>query len=290
MSDRLIPLSIRSDPEAAEAFSALQEGVPGHLRNSLVSWLRKGLPNAPTPGYTWPGEPMLEFIERGLHWDLGDGSHVARFECLMSRIRTDDDSCLDLIDYSLQSEWLYSERATALRDILELGGSAWTVGDLGGRVGLERRVDETTAATFRAATAIGDNASTHLRKAWEAAFGRDPEPNLAFQEAVAALEAVFDAVVLPNDPSPTLGKIEQAIKAKPEKWVTRLTDDQVSNSGVLAVREILRNIWRTQERHGSSKPGAPTSCTLEEAQDAVVAAAALVQLARQGGFKATPLP
>lgn len=130
------------------------------------------------------------------------------------------------------------------------------------------------AEVFEAATTEADNASTHLRRAWGYAFGRNPEPGPAYQEAVAALEATFDAIVVPNDPATTLGKIEKALKDKPSKWAARLTDDQDADSGVLAVRAGLRVIWRSQERHGSSQPGAPTSCTLEEAQDAVVMAAA----------------
>lgn len=267
----------------------LFEGVPPHLRASLLSWLVDHcLPSQPRAGYTWPGNGAgeLQWIERTMQWDLGSGGHRDRYDAVLARVKSDDTAFLNLLDAYVQLRFSgWEPELEALELMLVQGGSAWQVNlRTRGKARIERRVELTVQETLKLATSVEDNATSHLRSAWGYAFGRNPEPGPAYQEAVAALEATFDAIVIPIDPGATLGKVIAAVKAKPEKWRTRLTARADPVSGVLTVVARLDVIWKTQERHGSSKPGAPVSCSLEEAQDAVVEAAALVQLVRQGGF------
>lgn len=100
---------------------------------------------------------------------------------------------MDAIDYLCQSdhdgelgipaEWIGdtpipgSEPLAVLSDLLLTGGSAYCYRK--GR--LERRVDDSTALAFEHVTATAnDEATLHLRRAWRATYGRDPEPSRAY--------------------------------------------------------------------------------------------------------------
>ena len=53
----------------------------------------------------------------------------------------------------------------------------------------------------------GEEASVHLRRAWTAIYGRDPEPSRGYADAVRAVEAVACPLLLARDTRPTHGKV-----------------------------------------------------------------------------------
>lgn len=55
----------------------------------------------------------------------------------------------------------------------------------------ERRVDETVTSAFAAARATAKpDARAHVAEAWLAAYGRDPDPDKAYDEVVLTIEVV----------------------------------------------------------------------------------------------------
>ena len=177
---------------------------------------------------------------------------------------------LDITDYLLHEEHS-NHRRTELYNILDLAGSVWRVGDPGDH--LERRVPMELTQTYQAATTADDLISEHLASAWRAAWGRNTNASEAYQEAVKALEAALAPIVAPKHPKPTLGTIISNLHAKPGKWRSRFGSETMIESLTCFTNEL----WKGHSRHTGME-----SDTLEEAQDAVTIAVAIVALVRRG--------
>jgi hypothetical protein len=192
----------------------LWEGIPDWLLDPLLDWLEKNLDR-------W----LIRQLTLRLRLSLPESDSPKRSlrDALAQRARESDSGrwdILDAIDFLCQNDpdadlalptvmiaghpISGSEPLTILNRLLANGGSAYLYRK--GR--LERRVDDTAVAAFeRTAATASDEASMHLRRAWSATYGRDPEPSRGYGDAVRAVEAVACPLVLPDDPKPTLGKV-----------------------------------------------------------------------------------
>ena len=260
-------------------YSTLVEDVPDYLLGPLWDWCASD--SRLTSDY--------------LSEELND---QARMLCVSLRIpsaeyldelkaHTEDEPAvlLDMVDWILASE---HDRATTdwskmkqfktsckqLDDLLFHGTSVWQVADPPNQ--LARRVSPELVSDFGAASGPNDLASNHLSLAWDAAWGRAPNPSEAFKGAVNAVEAALGPTVTPDDPRPSLGKMIAAIRDKPEKWDSRFGD----SATVKMFTDLISTLWTTHSRHSD----APTN-TIEEAQDAVTIAVAVVSLLRRGFLK-----
>jgi len=130
--------------------------------------------------------------------------------------------------------------------------SAYCVGlDGNGRYELQYRQPEALTALVEEATLGTDRASEHLRRAWSKAFGRQPDPNGACVEAVAAIEVAARPIVSPNNGRSTLGTIIRDINAKPSKW----TSDSEADDDIEKIVAMMDLVWTGHFRHGDdSKP------------------------------------
>jgi hypothetical protein len=173
---------------------------------------------------------------------------------------------LDAVDYLCQSDldgalaipadWIGttpiagSEPLAVLNSLLITGGSAYHYRK--GR--LERRVDDATLAAFEHVTATAnDEASLHLRRAWQATYGRDPEPSRAYGEAVRAVEAVACPMLLPKDPKPTLGKVIARLRDGPDDWHLVLAGEQEA-AGIAPLQVMLQLVWTAQRSRHAGGP------------------------------------
>jgi hypothetical protein len=165
-----------------------------------------------------------------------------------------------------------AEPLTTLDYILAAGGSAYRYRD--GH--LERRVDVTTVAAFeRVAASANDEASMYLRRAWTATYGRDPDPSRAYGDAVRAVEAAACPVLLPNDPTPTLGKAIARLRDRPHDWHLVLPGGGDS-AGAIPLRMALQLLWTAQRSRHAGGPDTRDQL-LGEAEAAVSLAVTLVQ-------------
>ena len=188
----------------------------------------------------------------------------------------DRDQLLNILDYMLAARLVSESEIEDLRAHLRDGHSAWQVKD--DVSGLTLRVPPEEEEAYQDAIGPGDQASEYLINAWDAARRHNqPSAKEAYGDAVNAIEAVLAPIVIPDDPLPSLGKIIPALRDKPEKWDTRFRGTET----VEALEGLLEELWRT---NGSRHAGMPAN-TLEQAQDAVTIAVAVVALTRRGFLK-----
>ncbi|WP_327135867.1 hypothetical protein OG311_37815 (plasmid) [Streptomyces sp. NBC_01343] len=245
------------------------EGVPEHLQASLQKWVRSALL-------------------------LGRGDDVRAAEALCLRMRlvahrseyvstlanTYDFQLLDVIDRLLElaPSSLTAGNLVALESLLDDAGSAYRINE--DQDGLEERVTPAVRDAVQqtladaAAQATAGSAADHLAAAWQAAYGRSPDPVRAYSEAIKAVESAAHAVIQPNNPKATLGTMLGEIKNARHKLTTAIPTP--GNDPIAPVEAMMRALWEGQtSRHGAQNGTVPE--TLEAARAGVHLAAALVQ-------------
>lgn len=272
----------------------LYEGTPAHLRPVLWSWiLERWREN------TAAREELLCRLHLALLDDVPDGEQIEYLT---------EDQVLDIIDGILRwwpakqlddrdrRSWGDKAATTEpgprsnLQELLYAGGSAWRI-STDGRA-LERRVDDTvTAAADTAVQTAGGMAGEHLATAWRAAYGRNPDPDKSYAEAVKAVEALACPLVLPNKATQGNAILSNVIgdlsSTGATKWELLLTDTQDSPASVEPVVTMMRLLM---QGHRSRHSGGPNTRrqTPAEAEAAVHLAATLVQWLSAGVLRRKP--
>lgn len=135
-------------------------------------------------------------LRKWVAWVLSGEPGLAERVCLLLRIAVSGDryadvlvngpreGLLDVVDAVLYAHdsigWIFKVAgdgvpAKRLDWILVNGGSVWRVDE--DKCRLVRRVDETVEKAFRhVVRSAPEVAGDHLREAWIAAYGRDPDP------------------------------------------------------------------------------------------------------------------
>lgn len=160
------------------------------------------------------------------------------------------------------AEWM--DRINLLDRILTDAGSVWRVCQQ--PLSLQRRLDPADldaaqGAVRAAADASRPEGGSDLAQAWEAAYGRSPNPSEAYRLAIRAVEHVALPVVLPKDQAGTLGKARARVAQSPEKW--RVEVGQGVDGQTLA--GLMGALWHGQDdRHGGGPNYAATTQTQAE--------------------------
>jgi hypothetical protein len=68
----------------------------------------------------------------------------------------------------------------------------------------------------------GDKAAQHLTLAWNAVYGRQPDPGKGYGDAIKAMEVATIPVVCPGNPRAKLGRVINDLWGKPSKWAVNL--------------------------------------------------------------------
>jgi hypothetical protein len=112
-----------------------------------------------------------------------------------------------------------------------------------------------------------------LREAWAALYGRDPNPEHAYDVAVRAVEKASIPIVQPSHASATLGTVIGELRNNPQLIVVALQPDRGDAGDT--VRAMLELLWTSQQhRHAGNAPVA--ACAPLEAEGAVHLATTLV--------------
>lgn len=293
-SEQWRPLSQREGRADPNNFSVSNEGVPLWLRDSLVEWVRARCSRY--LGSNWYlDRDVVRMLERRLRESLWDGgSRVEGWEKIESRLKRESDFLLDVLDAI--SAAIDPENAdeldhlVALQRILVDGGSAYWLSSVGEeRYGLVRRVEEAAEHAAEQVLSDTDRAAMLLRRAWTAAYGRQPDPSDAYRSAVRAVEAVATAVVTPADRKATLGRVIGQLRATQGQWRFELSHRDEPELPMATVVGMMDTLWGSQhDRHVEPDENAPLHVSQEEAEAAVHLAVTLVHYFRVGAIKKRP--
>lgn len=206
-------------------------------------------------------------------------------ELLIEAAFQDEQRALDMVDAllfhnaELKSDgWEKSDLVTTLKNLLDVGGSIWTVSPDGTQLVLA--VDQTVMAIYSEAVTPEDEAAKELQEAWANAYGRNGDPSDAWDHAIKAVEDVLIPVVVPNRAKATLGHVlgELGSPQSSGQWRMALPGPD-QNHSVDAFVGMLRWLWPNHDRHGGGPRRTPS---VEEARMVVTCAALIVQWHRQG--------
>lgn len=275
-----IPLSRRSRGLLAD--ETLYEDVPEHLQGPLQAWHERFALTLPIAL-----ADSEEVGNRAARKWTSDLLIRLRLPAVDFQSHTSSEQ-LDIVDGMLR--WAPEGNASlarhivALDEILLLGGSAWRVRDK--RDGLERRLDRTVAnaANLTISAASQSDAGSHLEAAWAAAYGRRPDPDKVFNEAIRAVESIACPLVEPARSAAgrsTLGSVIGELGNSERRWELTLPGPDGSPGNIAPLIAMLRALWQAQvSRHG----GAPKSRRQDqdEGEAAIHLSIALVQWL-QGG-------
>ena len=265
------PLSVRNSGHAS-SFDTLHEGVPPWLSASVLRWLYERM-SVWSHGQRELNVERVFEAERALRVpiDLRASDLEDAFTKLLNRV-----DMLDLVDLALH-RWAQGDKRAAqqLEQILLDAGSAWMVHH-DATFCLVRRVEPEVYAAASKLISEAGRPGALLGIAWQHAYGRSPNPGLAYREAVRAIEAAACPVVLPKEPMATLGKVIIALRqAPPGKFAIAITPDTVKPAEVVA--NMMALIWKGQiDRHGTADESVPLTVSQKEAEMAVHLAVPLV--------------
>lgn len=123
---------------------------------------------------------------------------------------------LDAVDAVLHLHDVNQSQGNALDEMLQLGGSIWKLDS--GRSSLVRRVDAAAEVSFQQASSPSDVASSELREAWKAAYGRNPDASDAWDHSIKAVESVLIPVVTPTKVKATLADVVGSLSGQGSLW------------------------------------------------------------------------
>ena len=167
---------------------------------------------------------------------------------------------------------------TSLRRLLEESRSVYEISP--DDRGLRRRIDVSLAqqadqAEGFAIAAGRPAARQHLARARAKLSALDPEPDIAYGEAIRAVEAVANPFLLPRHPSPTLSLARDHLRDAEAKYEFVITAKNGMPGSVAVVVEMLSTLCRGQsDRHAGGPNNAPV--TQESAESAFALAVTLV--------------
>jgi len=149
------------------ADDAPYEGIPDHLRRPLEDWARRYLGGEHNRGMS--RDPVIErnlsAIASRLRLTVDASNHL--HNGLIQTMDHNPERFLEIVDMSL---WLTpGVGGHELAMELDVGGSVWAVAH--DHRGLERRVTATEKEAYVAAVRPNDEASDHLKQAWQKIYG-----------------------------------------------------------------------------------------------------------------------
>lgn len=253
---------------ALPAMDVPVEGVPDYLEDSLRRWISDALDNATNTHYDRSDAKFFaEAIAVRLRVQprvMGRGatSHeAALIHIEKERLFQVVNAILTFAPERDQIRGLVSNLQTLLR----MGASAYEVNDFEGDPNgwqIVRRLDEAMKSALETAMDSSNQTTAgHLSAAWLAAFGLQPNADVAYAEAVKAVEAASIPLVVPSGAvNPTLGSVLTVLRGaaagKNPKWELALPEKDGSPRSLEVVISMLETLWNG---HRSRHSGSPTS-------------------------------
>ncbi|MER7992362.1 hypothetical protein [Micromonospora chalcea] len=278
------------DPLSLPADDVPYEGVPAFLEQSLRAWIKDALESATDVRNSGAADQFAEIVALRLWMSPAYPAYglTGHQTALCTADRRD---LLRVVNAILRfaSPTRMASLIARLELLLVFSGSAYEI-ETGSPTQLVRRVDPSVRDAVRKAQDQAEpTAAQHLRAAWVAAYGVEPEPNVAYAEAVRAVEAVACPLLVPNPTRPpTLGTVLTLLRgdaqATTPKWELVIPDQHGAPSSVAPIVGMIELLWHGhRSRHAGSESARPN--TLEEAEAAYMLAATLVHWLSKGALR-----
>ncbi|MFE2888523.1 hypothetical protein [Streptomyces sp. NPDC059272] len=273
--------SVRVGLAQAVDDDAPYDGVPDHLVEPLQTWIEESV-----------GDIRDETFSRAVCLRLRIPV-APRSTPTRAITSVQDVALLDVVDILLavrQDFGWAGDPGGRLARILVDGGSAYRVNDAtnGLEVVIDPAVREAVKQTIADAAQASNagSAADHLAAAWKAAYGRQPDPERAYSEAIKAAEAAAHDTIEPRNAKATLGTMLGVIRNAPAKFDTALSTP-AGKEPIVPVEAMMRALWEGQtSRHGARTTTVPE--TLEAARAGFHLAATIVQLFTSGAVTKQP--
>jgi hypothetical protein len=146
---------------------------------------------------------------------------------------------------------------------------------------LQRRTAPEAVSSLHDMTRQGLRGAEELRAAWESAYGRNPDPEKAYNKAIKAVEDAVIPLVSPKDKTATFGKVLGEMRTHPEKWHVVFSDEVPTARGVaMAPIEVILTLTALLWENHTDRHGGPEKrpVTQAQAEMAVQTALFLVQV------------
>ncbi|WP_144420329.1 MULTISPECIES: hypothetical protein [Micromonospora] len=283
---------------------SLFEGVPAHLEMPLAEWARsyllldrpgdlagrvalrlrlalsgRGVAAEELVTATTRTDQLLDVVDTALHLDEGLRWDIE----VAGPVPT---SYAGIADWVPEYEWPETSKqaleAERLNQILTDAGSAYEFS--WNERCLVRRVDKTVSEAAQSVTSGRREAGRHLATAWTSAYGLNPDPSKAYDEAVRAVEAAAIPVVLPKGRLETLGKVRAHLRDAGSKWELAIKGN--NQGAVDPVVAMIGLLWDGHARHAGSP--SPRRHDQDEARMAIHLAVTLVQWFATGAVRRRP--
>jgi hypothetical protein len=192
-----------------------------------------------------------------------------------------EDEWLDFVDFLVyclaEGSWLGRQNVEELTVMLARAGSELTVGERDGGRGLVKRVPEGVAQAAKGVIESESSAGALLSEAWHAMYGRNPDPEEAYEKAIKAVEEAGAHIVSPKNAKATLGTMIRDMNAQND-WKLDLSTPDAD-----VPVKMAEALWIGQEsRHGGNGYRKPAQA---EAEAAVMLAVPLVQWFMSGALQ-----
>lgn len=257
------------------AYDTLVDGVPSYLAQPLLDWIDEVVARFDYSDFMTRSQLAAEFdmLARNPK-PLAPRSGQNYLSRLLAETNNPQ-LVLDFSDYLLAKlgEAGWPQYNSSIDQLLLNAGSKWKVGIRRDLPGLEARVPEGVSDAADAIIVRSAGAGLLLAEAWRAAFGRDPDPEEAYEKAIKAVEEAGARIVAPKNALATLGAMARDMESQGD-WKLPLTENPKHPSDEVATM-MVRALWDGQEsRHGGNGYRKPSQ---SEAEAAVMLAVALVQ-------------
>lgn len=276
MSDSWIPLHLRQSD--GRNITGATEGVPPYMSKSIWHWVdQRFIAGASAYSNGHFDLDLIRKVELALKkqvpidtWDLD----FALAE--LHQIFAEEAELLDLVHHllKLKSDWAAQ---LDLEEILNLAGSAWRVDMRDGHAGLVRRVLPELEDTLRQTSELDPQASEFLAAAYAHTYGREPNYDFAFDQAIKAVEQAAVPRMALTDKQKTLGAIVRHIKSGKFGLLTPMPEVYVSIRHSL-LADACEMLWRSNEWRHAGKASKAISVSKEQAEVATTLATTLVYL------------
>lgn len=283
----------------------MADGVPDWISSAFDKWVNTFLLELPDGNREQLVEQLGLELRLPLQLDYRPAARVLR--AVKSDLERPQERMLEVADWLLHlhatvgadawaevSTWMPTA-PEKLEYVLRTGGSRWRVSSDGHQ--LEDRVDPTVVAAadqaIDAAAGAGTTAAKHLRVAWDAMYGLNPDYGKAITEAILAVEAAGKPAVT-GKPHGTLSAVLHGLE-RPGCWSLPMALEWVRGSTVAStdagevLAGMVKVVWQGQgERHGSPTSAVPK--TPEQAEAILTVAVALVHLFSTGLVRQVAAP